>query len=198
MLSHDRSDAEDIKFKKGSFITAVNKLNYAFRDIDSFTKIKLFQTYCTAWYGCQSWQLGTKDAHKLEIEWRKSVKRILGLPVRTRSVLLPALAGRTFHQQHCDRVKKFLNDMLQSENAVIKYITTRAQLYTYGPIGKNLVYLRNRRSGDRIPSGDQLRIDAKIEQIRELIRVREGSDHIELLDSDQCNDILIHICTEDI
>ena len=55
MLSHDRSDAEDIKFKKGSFITAVNKLNYAFRDIDSFTKIKLFQTYCTAWYGCQSW-----------------------------------------------------------------------------------------------------------------------------------------------
>ena len=88
--------------------------------------------------------------------------------------------------------------MLLSENTVVKYITTRAQLYTYGPIGKNFVYLRNNRSGDQIPSEDQLRIDAKIEQIRELIRVREGSDHIELLDSDQCDDILIHICTEDL
>ena len=59
ILSHDLSDAADIRLKKGSFITSVNKLNYVFNAVDSLTKVKLLQTYCTAWYGCQSWQLDT-------------------------------------------------------------------------------------------------------------------------------------------
>ena len=62
ILSHDLSDAADIKRKKGSFITAVNKLNYVFKNVDSLTKVGLLQTYCTSWYGCQSWQLDTVDA----------------------------------------------------------------------------------------------------------------------------------------
>ena len=91
MLSFDLSDAADIKVKKGSFITAVNKLNYVFRNVDTLIKAKLFQTYCTAWYGCQSWQLGTSDTNLLDVEWRKAVRRILGLPARTRSALLSGL-----------------------------------------------------------------------------------------------------------
>ena len=41
MLSNDLSDAADIKLKKGSFITAVNKLNYVFNSVDPFIKIRL-------------------------------------------------------------------------------------------------------------------------------------------------------------
>ena len=73
ILSHDLSDAADIKSKKGSFIAAVNKLNYVFENVDSITKVKQLQTFCTAWYGCQSWQLGTADADILNVEWRKAV-----------------------------------------------------------------------------------------------------------------------------
>ena len=92
MLSHDLSDAADIEFKKGSFIAAVNRLNCVFHNVDSFTRVRLLQTYCTAWYGCQSWQLRSPYINQLNIEWRKAVRRTLGLPTRTRSVLLPELA----------------------------------------------------------------------------------------------------------
>ena len=59
-----------------------------------------------------------------------------------RSVLLPALAGRTFHQQHCDRVEKFLKNMLQSKNDIVRYIATRAQSNTYAAMGRNFLFLK--------------------------------------------------------
>ena len=197
ILSQNLSDAADIRLKKGSFITAVNKLNYVFKGIDSFTRIKLFQTYCTAWYGCQSWQLGTTDANALDIEWRKAVRRTLGLPAMTRSMLLPGLAGsRPFYQQHCDRINKFLNSMLQSKNVTVKYIATRAQTNTFGAMGRNFAYLKLISKSDQIDSAKQTYIDARIAQISELIRLRDGSDQIDVLDQDELQDILVHVCTD--
>ena len=120
MLSRDLSDAVDIKVKKGYFITTLNRLNYVFRNVDTLIKAKLFQTYCTAWYGCQSWQLGTSDTNLLDVEWRKAVRRILGLPARTRSALLPGLVeNKSFGQQHHSRVKNFLNSLKNSKNSVV-------------------------------------------------------------------------------
>ena len=143
LLSYDLSDAADIKLKKGSFIAAVNKLNYIFQSADSFTRIKLLQTYCTAWYGCQSWLLDSSDTNKLDIEWRKAVRRTLGFPARTRSALLPDLAGsRPFCQQHRSRVIKFLRTLKKCENKAVNFLYNRAQYNTTGPLGKNITYLQ--------------------------------------------------------
>ena len=193
ILSRDLSDAADIKLKKGSFITAVNKLNYVFKGVDSLTKIKLLQTYCTAWYGCQSWQLGTLDAYVLEVEWRKAVRRTLGLPARTRSALLPGLAGsRSFGQQHHSRVKRFLISMNESSNEAVKYIMMRAQFNTIGPIGKNIAYVKVCPLVDRRCHEDLM--EARISQIRELIRLRDGFDQLEVLNQDELHDILMYVC----
>ena len=51
------------------------------------------QTYCTAWYGCQTWQRGTTATVSMETKWRKYIQRTMGLSPRTRSILFPGLAG---------------------------------------------------------------------------------------------------------
>ena len=159
--------------------------------------MSLFQTYCTSWYGCQTWRLGTTDAHKMEVEWRKAVRRILGLSARTRSMLLPGLAGKTFHQHHHERVKNFINKMLNSDNNAVNYIAKRAQFNTYGPIGQNLLYIKMNQSCDHIPPAIQSQIDVRVHQICELIRVRDGCDHIDFLNLDDIKDALAYLCEAD-
>ena len=193
MLSHDLSDAADIRLKKRSFITAVNKLNYVFNCTDALIKTKLLQTYCTAWYGCQSWQLGTPDANLLDVEWRKAVRRTLGLPARTRSVLLPGLAGsKSFCQQHRARVTRFLLSLKNCKNYAVTYIYKRAEYNTIGPMGKNIAYLKV------CPPVDQGHpaslVDSRISQIRELIRLRDGLDQLDVLDDTEIRDILDFVC----
>ena len=195
MLSHDLSDAADIKLKKGSFITAVNKLNYVFKNADTLIKAKLLQTYCTAWYGCQSWQLGTSDANRLDIEWRKAVRRTLGLPARTRSALLPGLAGsKSFCQQHRSRVNKFLCSLKTSKNIAVKYMYMRAQHNVTGPMGKNIAYLKIYPLDDQGHSAEEM--DSRITQIRELIRVRDGFDHLDVLNATEIQEILDLVCVQ--
>ena len=63
-LNYDLSDEIDI-----GDIAAVNQLNSVFSTVQSEVKLSLLQTYCTAWYGCQAWQLGTTLADKMNVQW---------------------------------------------------------------------------------------------------------------------------------
>ena len=48
-------------------------------------------------YGCQAWQLGTTLADKMNVEWRKAVRRTAGLPRQTRlSYFLVWLGMKSF------------------------------------------------------------------------------------------------------
>ena len=194
ILSHDLSDAADIRVKKGSFITAVNKLNYVFKAVDSLTKVKLLQTYCTSWYGCQSWQLSTTESNVLDVEWRKAVRRTLGLPSRTRSILLPGLAGnKPFCQQHHSRVKRFIQTLHDCKNDSVNYIAMRAEVSTVGPLGKNIALLKICPSVDQ---GDPaVGVSARIALIRELIQLRDGLDQLDVLDRGELQEILKYACT---
>ena len=193
LLSHDLSDAADVKLKKGSFIAAVNKLNYTFQSADSFIRIKLLQTYCTAWYGCQSWLLGSAEVKTLDIEWRKAVRRTLGLPARTRTALLPDLAGSSpFSQQHRSRVSKFLKTLKECNNDIVNFLYKRAEYNTIGPLGKNITYLRVCPPVDQGHPSDLL--DARITHIRELIRMRDGFDQTDVLNQEELHDILEYVC----
>ena len=143
---------------------------------------------------CQSWQLRSPYINQLNIEWRKAVRRTLGLPTRTRSVLLPELAGsRTFCEQHHSRVNRFIDSLKNSENIGVQYIINRAHTNTVGPLGKNILYLKMYSVADRDRS---VAIESsRIDQIRELIRARDGLDQLSVLNSEEIQDILDYVCT---
>ena len=196
-LNYELSDEIDIGRKQGDFIAAINRLNSVFSTIQSEVKLSLLQTYCTAWYGCQAWQLGTTLADKMNVEWRKAVRRTAGLPRQTRSALLPGLAGNeNFHIQQERRFDNLFHTLLSSRNPVVSFIATKALHNTVGILGRNraflaVKYLNGRLTRDflvplqrTLGSGDAPRV----EQIRDLIRARDGSG---VVDNFQLEEIIL-------
>ena len=94
ILTNDMCDDADIRAKRGEFIGSVNRLNAQFRVVPDQIRIRLLQTYCTAWYGCQTWLLNTTSVKGMNVEWKKAVRRTLNLPRTTRSKLVPLLEER--------------------------------------------------------------------------------------------------------
>ena len=86
--------------------------------------------------------------------------------------------------------------MLRSKNRTVKFIATRAQTNTLGTMGKNFVYLKVMPKSDQADSDKQSLIDARISQINELIRLRDGSDQVDILDQDDLQEILVYLCTD--
>ena len=217
-LNYDLSDEIDIGKKRGDFIAVVNRLNSVFSTIQSEVKLSLLQTYCTAWYGCQAWQLGTTLADKMNVEWRKAVRRTAGLPRQTRSVvrrtaglprqtrsvLLPGLAGNeNFHIQHERRFDNLFHTMLSSHNPAVSFIATKALHNTVGILGRNRAFLTVKYQDGRLirdflvplqrtlGSGDAPRV----EQIRELIRAKDGSGVIENFQLEEIILVLDYVST---
>ena len=187
-LNYDLSDEIDIGKKRGDFIAAVNRLNSVFSTVQSEVQLSLLQTYCTAWYGCQVWQLGTTLADKMNVEWRKAVRRTAGLPRQTRSVLLPCLTGNeNFHIQHERCVDNLFHTMLSSHNPAVSFIATKAVYNTIGILGRNRAFLSVKYQDGRLIRDFVVPLqrtrgseDApRVEQIRELIRARDRSGVIE-------------------
>ena len=69
--------------KTNVFISQVNTLNNKFSGVTCNVHDKLLQSYCCAWHGCQTWDLHTKMAQRMNIEWNKAVRRTLRIPYNT-------------------------------------------------------------------------------------------------------------------
>ena len=131
-------DDPDIRVKTGIFISQVNKLNNKFSTVHGLLRASLLQTYCCAWYGCQTWDLASKSARSMNVQWNKAIRRTVGLPYDTHTCLLPIIIrGKSFKHQHKSRMAKFLHSIITSENRHISYIGLRARSHTYGPLGRN-------------------------------------------------------------
>ena len=144
ILTKDMCDGADIRAKRGEFIGSVNRLNLQFRVVPDQIRIRLLQTYCTAWYGCQTWLLNTNHVKGMNIEWKKAVRRrpTLNLPRMTRSKLIPLLAGNSsFQEQHERRCGALYASMMQSDNMLVHYMARRAMYNVLGTLGMNRVIL---------------------------------------------------------
>ena len=109
-------------------------------------------------------------------------------------MLLPVLAGsRTFCEQHHSRVNRFIESLKNSENVSVQYVINRAHTNTVGPLGKNILYLKTHSKADRDRSVPLE--SSRIDQIRELIRARDGLDQLSVLNREEIQVILDYVCT---
>jgi len=93
------SDAEG----RNNFIGQVtNTLSY-FRSLDSLVQHKLFQSYCTSYYGCELWLLNNPKLEDLYVAWRKSMRKIWKLPQQAHCFLLQ------FNKQLFARVRRIVS-----------------------------------------------------------------------------------------
>ena len=201
ILTNDMCDDADIHAKRGEFIGSVNRLNAQFRVVPDQIRIRLLQTYCTAWYGCQTWLLNTTSVKGMNIEWKKAVRRTLNLPRTTRSKLVPLLAGNhSFQEQHERRWGALYVRMMHSENILVQYMARRSMYNVLGTLGTNRVVLRYKFG---MPTNNcvfnclYMTCEEDIHRanmIRELLQARDGQLDISMSPC-EVRTLLEYVCT---
>ena len=201
ILTNDMCDDADIRAKRGEFIGSVNRLNAQFRVVPDQMRIRLLQTYCTAWYGCQTWLLNTTSVKGMNIEWKKAVRRTLNLPRTTRRKLVPLLAGNhSFQEQHERRWGALYVRMMHSENILVQYMARRSMYNVLGTLGTNRVVLRYKFG---MPTNNcvfnclYMTCEEDIHRanmIRELLQARDGQLDISMSPC-EVRTLLEYVCT---
>lgn len=189
LVSANLSDTEDIDLKRSCFIGSVNKLNANFRHLSYPLSCKLFQTFCTSFYGSQIWDLGCKRLEKLSTSWNKAVRFTLGLPYRAHRWLLgPLINSPSLRRQLFNRTADFLANMSKSENQVVKAIFLKAKDDARTPMGSNISRLRTDTTTETLTELQY----ADIHTCRELLLCRDGA-LANGLDSSQNETLLCYV-----
>ena len=191
IITSDLNDKCDIEYKKGVFISHVNRLNNKLSVVSANVKGQLLQTYCCSWYGCQTWDLVSKSAQTMAVEWNKAVRRTLGIPYTTHTALLPGITGsKPFKEQHTSRVFKFISSFLSSNNEHVLLIGERARFCAVGALGRNWAR-RAMAVTAAPPCADSL---ASTQAIQELLDVRDGVTSMPDFSNDEITLLIDYMC----
>ena len=102
------------------------KVNAFLGDLDclsSEVKGALYQQYCTSLYGVIFCQLYHRDFNKLNISWRKALRRMYKLPQKTHCRLLPTVTGILPAEVQVDmRFVKHIFSGVNHENSTVNYL----------------------------------------------------------------------------
>ena len=185
VITNDAKFDSDVSAKIGSFVSHVNRLIGNFGGYHFATLKKLFVTYCSCFYGCQLWQVDSRNEARVGVAWNKAVRRVFALPRRCHTSLLGPLLGQPHltTQLHM-RAFKFCRSLCLIDNALVKEIINTSFSDAQSPIGHNIARLRELYSASPLVHDDnsasRLIVSPppdswKSEVLHELILCREGS-----------------------
>lgn len=101
----------------------VNYILYNFNHCSYDVKYRLFNSYCTSFYGCPLWNLSSKYMSIFYVTWRKAIRKLFDLPLRTHCDLLPVIANcKHIETQLLCRFTKFIYNALSSQNKSLQLL----------------------------------------------------------------------------
>jgi len=168
------------------FIVKTNTLTSLFSCTDPDVKYKLFKSYSMSMYGSALWDLTHSAVSRLHVTWRKCIRKLLDLPGRTHSILLPLIChDLPFIIQLCKRSLKFIHNALHSDNLClsmcarlalngsrssmcnsINYIASIMHISKYDMVTKNIPILFRQLCDTYQPNDDNV---LKAAQVTDLI-----------------------------
>lgn len=130
IINSDFTDDEDIIIRRNSFVGQVNNLLCFFNKQDILIKLKLFQSYCSSFYGCELWSLSNRTIDDVCIAWRKALRRVLNLPHSSHSYLLPIICcSLPFFDEIIKRSSRFITSCLCSTSRLVQSVSRYSILY---------------------------------------------------------------------
>ena len=139
------NDNVDCNYKRSCFIGAVNKLTANFDHMDLLVKRKLFNTYCSSFYGSQMWRLNCSGLQQVCTAWQIGVRRLLGLNPRAhRWTLGPLLNVLHIRAQLELRALIFIWKMMRCENEAASSVFQAAYRDARSDLGHNVAVLREK------------------------------------------------------
>ena len=125
---HD--DAADIDKRTQDFVKQFNNMSCYFNKLDVFVRNRLFQSYCSSFYGSVLWLLSTGGLEKLCTAWRKALRVVWRLPYRTHGDLLPLISNcLPIYDELCKRFLNFSRSCLSSQSQLVSFVTSHSIFY---------------------------------------------------------------------
>jgi len=83
VITNQQTDNADILKRRSDFVAKYNNVLCFFSrpKLSSLIKYRLFHSYCMSLYGSELWLLSNDQINDLCVSWRKSLRRIWGLPL---------------------------------------------------------------------------------------------------------------------
>ena len=143
IITSTLDDGADIINRSKSLGRMINNVLCYFSTRNAVVKLKLFKAYCSSLYGCELWELEHPRIEDIEIAWRKGLRRVWGVRPDTHSVLLPSLSDcLPCFDELCRRSVKFINKCLNSDCAIVKFVSSNAVYHSRmrSPMGRNALF----------------------------------------------------------
>ena len=114
--------------------------NFSFLSVDA--RVKIFNANCSSFYGSQLINLQHPIVRKLNVAWRVSSRRILGISPRTHSNLLPPLMKSSPPVTEISgRVFSFFKNGIEHESKIISFYFTNCFVLKESIMYKNLAFI---------------------------------------------------------
>ena len=144
-LSSKNTDDDDINIKKGQLTASINKLANKFQSASIDVKQVLLRSYCSSFYGSQTWRFNSSSLCDISCIWNKGIRRLFLLPYMTHKYLLPSISGcYSLIQSVEQRFLSLLSNGLKSKNNLVNYMLKRALYNKEGYIGANVVLIQSK------------------------------------------------------
>lgn len=215
VISSQTGDELEIISRKNTFVGQVNNMLCYFRKLTSRVKYKLFQSYCTSFYGCELWSLTTSEIQDFCTAWRKAVRSVWNLPQTTHCYLLPLICDcLPVFDEICRRSINFARDCILHESNLIRQIASYGIYHarSESPLGRNMLFCADRFSSSlhsllfssfksvslyfsSTVVDDQLRTSSFL---NELIEIRDSPGSFvnsSILSYDELCDVINFVCT---
>jgi hypothetical protein len=146
IISAMQNDDDDVRSGVRTS-SVVNNMTCTFNKLDSFTRYRLFRSYCSSFYGCELWLLSNIHLEDLCASWRKSLRTVWRLPSRTHSFLLPLISScLPLFDELCKRTINFAQSCIRHESNLVRFVSSHGILNFRGPsiLGQNVWFCTHR------------------------------------------------------
>ena len=120
------------------FNCKVNSFLGNFSQLTSELKNKLFSVYCTSYYG--SHLCNFHNLQDINIQWRKAIRRVWGLPYRTHNNLFQICKCLPPETEFCKRFVGYYFGAVKSNNSLVNYIF-RSAMTNDSRLGSNIRFI---------------------------------------------------------
>ena len=159
-------------FEESSMITDMkcrtNGILCNFRFLSMDSRVKIFNANCSSYYGSQLLDLQNPAVNRLNVAWRVSSRRILGVNPRTHSNLLPSLmkslppvteiSGRMF---------SFFKNGIEHESKIISFYFNNCFVLRESVMYRNMSFISYKTG---IDVNNMLYGDTRVNDVKKLLR----------------------------
>ena len=142
LLDNSVESILDVNYISGIFTKSVNILMADLGSVPSGILIKLFSQYCCSLYGIGLCDIRSNEVNKLNIQWRKALRRIIKLPSRCHNNILNVSCNyHTLDIVIIKRIVNFFYNMIHSDNMLFRSLANRCLSQCISNMGKNIVHI---------------------------------------------------------